>query len=48
MKANERHNQEIEPLERLHELREQGLITFEKLGIKDNHELLNDLEILGM
>ena len=31
-----------------HELKEQGLITFEKLSIKDNHELLNNLEILGM
>ena len=30
------------------ELKEQGLITFEKLSIKDNHELLSNLEILGM
>ena len=48
VRANQRRNQEIEQLERLHELREQGLITFEKLSIKDNHELLNNLEILGM
>ncbi len=48
VRANQRHNQEIEQLERLHELIEQGLITFEKLSIKDNHELLHNLEILGM
>jgi len=48
VKANQRHNQEIEQLERLHELKEQGFITFEKLSLKDNHELLNNLEILGM
>ena len=33
---------------RLHELKEQGLITFEKLSLKDSHELLNNIEILGM
>jgi len=38
----------MEQLERLHELKEQGLITFEKLSIQDNHELLNNLKILGM
>ena len=48
VRANQRRIQEIEQLERLHELKEQGLITFEKLSIKDNHELLNNLEILGM
>ena len=48
VRANQRRNQEIEQLERLHELKEQVLITFEKLSIKDNHELLNNLEILGM
>ena len=48
VRANQRRNQEIEQLERLHELKEQGLITFEKLKLKDNHELLNNLEILGM
>ena len=48
VRANQRRNQEIEQLERLHELKEQGLITFEKLSVKDNHELLNNLEILGM
>ena len=47
VRANQRRNQEIEQLERLHELKEQGLITFEKLSLKDNHELLNNLEILG-
>ena len=48
VRANQRRIQEIEQLERLHELKEQGLITFEKLSLKDNHELLNNLEILGM
>ena len=48
VRANQRRNQEIEQLERLYELKEQGLITFEKLSVKDNHELLNNLEILGM
>ena len=48
VRANQRRNQEIEQLERLHELKEQGLITFEKLNLIDNHELLNNLEILGM
>ena len=37
-----------EQLKKLHELKEQGLITFEKMTLKDNHELLNNLEILGM
>ena len=48
VRANQRRVQEMEQLERLHELKEQGLITFEKLSIQDNHELLNNLEILGM
>jgi hypothetical protein len=48
VRANQRRNQEIEQLERLHELKEQGLITFEKLSLKDTHELLNNLEILGI
>jgi hypothetical protein len=48
VRANQRRVQELEQLERLHELKEQGLITFEKLSLKDNHELLNNLEILGM
>ena len=48
VRANQRRVQEMEQLERLHELKEQGLITFEKLSIKDNHELLNNLEILGV
>ena len=48
VRANQRRNQEIEQLERLHELKEQGLITFEKLSLKDSYELLNNLEILGM
>ena len=48
VRANQRRVQEMEQLERLHELKEQGLITFEKLSIQDNHELLNNLEILGV
>ena len=48
VRANQRRHQEIEQLERLHELKQQGLITFEKLNLKDSHELLNNLEILGM
>ena len=52
VRANQRRHQDIKQLERLHELKEQGLIitliTFEKLNLKDNHELLNNLEILGM
>ena len=48
VRANQRRVQEMEQLERLHELKEQGLITFEKLSIKDNHELLNNLEIFGI
>ena len=48
VRANQRRVQELEQLERLHELKEQGLITFEKLTLKDNHELLNNLEILGI
>ncbi len=48
VKANHRRKQEIDQVERLHELKEQGVITFEKLSLKDNHELLNYLEILGM
>ena len=48
VKANQRRHQELKQLERLHELKEQGLITFEKMTLKDNHELLNNLEILGM
>ena len=48
VRANQRRVQEMEQLERLHELKEQGLITFEKMSIQDNHELLNNLEILGV
>ena len=48
VRANQRRVQELEQLERLHELKEQGLITFEKLTLENNHELLNNLEILGM
>jgi hypothetical protein len=50
-RANQRRVQEPEQLEHLHELnllKERGLISFEKISLKDNHELLNNLEILGM
>jgi hypothetical protein len=46
VRATQRRNQDIEYLERLHELKEQGLTTFEKLSLKDNHELLNNLSFL--
>jgi hypothetical protein len=42
VRANQRRNQEIEQLERLHESKEQDLVTFEKLSLKDSHELLNN------
>ena len=48
VRANQRRIQELEQLERLNELKEQGLINFTKLTINDNRELLSNLEILGM
>ncbi len=36
VRAKQRRNQEIEQLERLHGLKEQGLITFEKLSLEAN------------
>ncbi len=48
VRAKQRRFQGIEQLERLNELKEQGLISFEKLSLKDNHELLHNLDILGM
>ncbi len=48
VRANQRCHQELEQLEKLHELKERGLITFEKLSLNDTNELLNNLEILGM
>ena len=48
VRANQRRIQELQQLEKLYELKAQGLITFEKLSLKDNHELLDNLEILGM
>ena len=48
VRANQRRKQELEQLERLHELKEQGLINFEKLSLNDNKVLLSNLEILGM
>ncbi len=46
VRANQRRIQELQQLTRLNELKEQGLISFEKLSLKDNHELLNNLEFL--
>ncbi len=49
LRANQRRVQDLKKqLEKLHELKEQGLITFEKMTLKDHHELLNNLEVLGM
>jgi len=48
VRENQRRVQELQQLEKLYELEAQGLITFEKLSLKDNSELLNNLEILGM
>lgn len=48
VRANQRRIQELEQLERLNELKEQGLINFAKLTVNDNRELLSNLEILGM
>lgn len=47
IRANQRRIQELQQLERLNELKEQGLITFKNLTLKANHELFNNLEILG-
>ncbi len=47
VRVNQRRNQELESRARLHELKVQGLITFEKSCLKDNHELRNNLVILG-
>ncbi len=40
VRANQRKNQELDELERLHDLKEQGLKTFDKLSLKVYHELL--------
>jgi hypothetical protein len=48
VRAYQRRCQEIQQLEKLHELKEQGFITFEKLTLKDNQELMSNIEILGM
>ena len=40
VRANQRRNQEIEQLARLHELKEQGLITFEKLTLENTMNYL--------
>ncbi len=47
VRTNQRRHQELEQLDRLHELKESGLETFEKISLKDNHDLLNNLETLG-
>ncbi len=46
VRANQKRNQELEQSDRLHESKEQGLITSEKMTLTDNHELPNKLEIL--
>jgi hypothetical protein len=41
------HQQGIEQLERLYELKQQGLITFKDLNDNGYQEILSNLEILG-
>ena len=43
----QKRNKDLAQLERLHELKEQGLITF-NLNAQDQQELLENLEILGL
>ena len=44
----QKRNKEIEQLERLNELKEQGLIISYKLNAHEQKELLENLEILGL
>jgi len=48
VRAYQRRCQEIQQLEKLHELKQQGVINFDKLTLKDNQELMTNLEILGI
>jgi len=47
VRTNQRRLKELEQLKKLNELKEQGIIIFKKLDLNDNHELFNNLEILG-
>lgn len=47
VRTNQRRVQELEQLKTLNELKEKGFIIFKKLNLNDNHELFNNLEILG-
>ena len=48
VRAYQRRCQEIQQLEKLHELKQQGVINFDKLTLKDNQQLMTNLEILGI
>ena len=47
VRLNQKRKQGIEQLERLYELKQQGLITFQELNANGYQELLANLEILG-
>ena len=47
VRLNQKRKQGIEQLERLYELKKQGLITFKELNDQGYQELLANLEILG-
>ena len=47
VRLNQKRKQGIEQLERLYELKQQGLITFQDLNANGYQELLANLEILG-
>ena len=47
VRLNQKRKQGIEQLERLYELKQQGLITFKELNDQGYQELLANLEILG-
>jgi len=47
VRLNQKRKQGIEQLERLYELKQQGLISFKELNDQGYQELLANLEILG-
>jgi hypothetical protein len=47
VRLNQKRKQGIEQLERLYELKQQGLITFKDLNDNGYQEILSNLEILG-
>ena len=47
VRLNQKRKQGIEQLERLYELKQQGLITFKELNDQGYQELLANLDILG-